>query len=181
MNIIIAAQPATFTIPLFLLFWSNVVAYILHIFEESVLPEVFVDKVRRLYFHAYEWKHFAGFNVMLLTVNVTAVLLYENLHGIWVIFPLGLLFERMLNGAYHLYETVKIKTFSSGLLTSVITWILGYFVIRYAILEEQIRTPYLISAVGIGVVMAFLILSAFLIPPLQVKLNKVFEKQSAKH
>ena len=58
---ILSVQPeATLTIPLSLIFWCNVVVYIFHIFEESVLGEVFVMKVRRLYFHAYEWKYFAG-------------------------------------------------------------------------------------------------------------------------
>jgi hypothetical protein len=35
-------------IPLNALFWISVGTYVFHIFEESVMREVFVDKVKRL-------------------------------------------------------------------------------------------------------------------------------------
>jgi hypothetical protein len=175
MDIIISAN-APLLIPISLIFWGNVIAYIFHILEESVLGEVFVDKVRRLYFSGYGWKYFAGFNTVLLSVNIAAVLLFEGLHGAWVILPLGLLLERMLNGVYHLAETIRLKTFSSGLLTSVIVWLLGYFTIRYAIVRGEIETQYLIAAAVIGVILAFLIICAFFIPPLQKILNKKFKQ-----
>ena len=181
MDMIISAQSAAaLTIPISLIFWSNVVVYIFHIFEESVLGEVFVVKVQRIYFSAYDWKMFAGFNTILLSVNVVAVLLFESLQGAWVIIPLGLLFERMLNGVYHLVETIRTKAFSSGLLTSVIVWILGYLIIRYSILKAEIGSMYLVAATVIGVVLAFMILCAFFISPLQKKLNRLFEKKAAK-
>ena len=181
MDIIISAQsPAALTLPICLIFWGNVIAYIFHIFEESVLSEVFVVKVQRLYISAFDWKKFAGFNTILLSVNIVAVLLFEGLHGAWVMIPLGLLFERMLNGVYHLVETIRSKTFSSGLLTSVIVWILGYLTIRYAIVAGKIETSFVIAAVVIGVVLAFMIVCTFFIPPLQKKLNRLFEKNVKK-
>ena len=72
---ILSVQPkATLTIPLSLIFWCNVVVYIFHIFEKSVLGEVFVMKVRRLYLHAYRWKHFAGtFFIRPLQVKLNSV------------------------------------------------------------------------------------------------------------
>lgn len=181
MNMIISAQSAAaLTIPISLIFWCNVVVYIFHIFEESVLGEVFVVKVQQLYFNAYNWKMFAGFNAILLSVNIVAVLLFEGLKGAWVIIPLGLLFERMLNGVYHMVETIRTKAFSSGLLTSVIVWILGYLTIRYSILKAQIGPMYLISATVIGVFLAFMILCVFFISPLQKQLNRLFEKKATK-
>jgi hypothetical protein len=40
-------------IPINLALWGFVVAYVIHILEESILPEVFVDKVKRLYWPKY--------------------------------------------------------------------------------------------------------------------------------
>ena len=102
----------TITIPINLLFWGSVFAFILHVFEESVIPEVFVEKVKRLYFPDFDWHKFFYFNGILLIINICAVVLFESLQGIWIIFPLSLLFERVINGLYHLIETIITKKYS---------------------------------------------------------------------
>jgi hypothetical protein len=156
MDIIVASLDKNMSvyIPLNVLFWINVVTYILHIFEESVIPEVFVDKVKRLYWPHYTWEKFFGFNVFLLSLNICAVITYESLHGAWMIFPLLLLFERIFNGVYHVIETVATKRYSSGLLSSVIAWILLYVLIRYSLLKgEIIYRTFFISLIS-GLIMA---------------------------
>ena len=135
-------------IPVNFILWGMVMAYVLHILEESILPEVFVDKVKRLYFPGYDWVHFFGFNTFLLTLNITAVIVYESAWGSWIIFPLSLAMERIFNGFYHLVETITAKKFSSGLLSSVIFWILGYLLVRYALLPGEITvTQFVVSAI----------------------------------
>ncbi len=58
--------------------------------------------MRKHYWPNYTWRHFFGFNTLLLTLDVTAILVYDALGGNWIIFPLVLLSERWLNGFWHL-------------------------------------------------------------------------------
>jgi hypothetical protein len=151
MDIIVASldQNMSIYIPLNVLFWINVCTYVFHIFEESVMPEVFVDKVKRLYWPNYSWKKFFGFNVLLLSLNIGAVITYESAYGAWIIFPLILLFERAFNGIYHVIETISTRRHSSGLLTSVIVWILLYILIRYSLLKGEISyRSFFVSLIG---------------------------------
>jgi hypothetical protein len=144
--------------------------YILHIIEESVLGEVFVEKVRKNIWPDYGWKKFFGFNTILLSLNIAAVLLYENLGNAWIIFPLSLACERLLNGLYHFGETVITRKFSSGLLTGVLTWILGYFIIRYSILPGEIEASIVIVSVIIGFIIESMMLgSMFLMRKMKLK------------
>ena len=133
-------------IPIELLFWGFVAVYVIHILEESVLGESFVDKVCKNYWPEYSWQKFFGFNAILLTIIIIAILLFDILGGWWIIFPLGLAIERTLNGLWHLGETIVTRKFSSGLLTSVLTWILAYLLVRYALLNAQI--PWLDFAIA---------------------------------
>ncbi|GAP40179.1 hypothetical protein [Flexilinea flocculi] len=56
MNIVFTTSPNTsLAIPIQLLFWGFVAVYVIHIFEESVLGENFVDKVRKNFFPVYDW------------------------------------------------------------------------------------------------------------------------------
>ncbi len=145
-------------LPINLLFWANVCIYVLHILEESVIPEVFVEKVKRLYFPIYSWKKFFWFNTVLLTINISGILLFESFGNDWIIFPLALLSERVFNGIYHLVETILTGKYSSGLLTSVLVWILIYLIIRYSFLPGEISSINLIVSIAIGLIMNLLMI-----------------------
>lgn len=182
MGITITANPQNpeLFIPINFLFWGFVIAYVFHILEESVLGDVFVEKVRRLYWAEYSWNKFIGFNAVLMFLNILAVVLFEYLGGAWIVFPLGLAVERILNGFYHLYETMKMKEFSSGLLSSVIFWILGYFLIKDSIMKGEIASRYVIVAVIIGVVIEFFMTGFMFIAPLRRKMIKMSRIKSKK-
>lgn len=182
MGITITANPQNpeLSIPINFLFWGFVIAYVFHILEESVLGDVFVEKVRRLYWAEYSWNKFIGFNAVLMFLNILAVVLFEYLGGAWIVFPLGLAVERILNGFYHLYETMKMKEFSSGLLSSVIFWILGYFLIKDSIMKGEIASRYVIVAVIIGVVIEFFMTGFMFIAPLRRKMIKMSRIKSKK-
>lgn len=158
MGITITTDPstATLSLPISLIFWGFVIAYALHILEESVLGDVFVEKVKRQYWPQYTWGKFAGFNTILMSLNILAIILYEVLGGAWILFPLSLASERFFNGFYHLGETFASRKFSSGLLTSIIFWVLGYFIIRYAIIPGQIDTVTWTVSAAIGLVISLL-------------------------
>jgi hypothetical protein len=160
MDIIVstASDKTMFVFPISFILWGFVIAYVIHILEESILPEVFVDKVTRLYWPQYNWKKFFGFNTMLLSLNIISVIIYESIGGFWIIFPLSLACERIFNGFYHLAETIRTKAFSSGLLSSVITWILAYIIIRYSVIKGEIGIQTIIISIIIGVVIFLLMI-----------------------
>lgn len=142
-----------YVLPIHFIFWGFVFVYVLHILEESILFEVFVEKVQRLYFPEYSWRTFFCFNTFLLLLNISAIIVFEGKGGSWIIFPLSMATERTFNGFYHLAETLITKKFSSGLLTSVITWILGYMIIRYSLIKNEILINQFIISVIIGIIL----------------------------
>ena len=150
----VGADNAIVLIPINLVLWGFVAAYVIHILEESILREVFVDKVKRLYWPKYSWTKFFWFNASVLSLNIASVIAYEGLGGPWIIFPLSLACERVFNGFYHLVETIRTKAFSSGLLSSVITWIPAYLIIRYSLSKGQITPQQLSVSAGIGLVLS---------------------------
>lgn len=150
-------------IPIILIFWGYVAVYVIHILEESVLGEVFVQKIKKNVWPEYSWKHFFGFNTMLMSLNILAILIYENLGGAWLLFPLSLALERCLNGFWHLGETILTRKFSSGLLSSILVWILTYWLVRYALLKGEIGIPYFALSALIGACMTGLMIGSLLV------------------
>jgi hypothetical protein len=171
MNLLISsdANGVAAAIPMNVILWGFVVAYVIHIFEESILPEVFVEKVKRLYWPSYDWTKFFGFNTLLLSLNIAAVIIYESLGGPWVVFPLSLACERIFNGFYHLGETIHARSFSSGLLSSVITWILGYLIIRYSLLKGEIAPAHFVVSSCAGCALFLLMI----VPLLTGKMKRI--------
>ena len=147
---IVTTNSGNLAIPIELVFWGVVAAYVVHVLEESVLGEVFVEKVRKRFWPEYSWREFFGFNTILLCLNIVAVLIYTTVGDGWIIFPLALTFERIFNGFWHLIETSITRKYSSGLLASVLTWILGYLIIRYSYFKGEILSSQLAIAVVIG-------------------------------
>ena len=150
MQITITTTETYLILPISLIFWGFVAAYVLHILEESTLGETFVVKMQARIWPEYGWKHFFGFNTILLSLNILAIAIYEVFAGAWVIFPLGLAFERIFNGFWHLVESLVTRRFASGLLTSLLFWILGYFLVRYAFLQDQVPGIWILISVLIG-------------------------------
>ncbi len=159
---ITANTAAALAIPLEFLFWGFVAVYVLHILEESLLGENFVDKLRRHFFPSYDWTKFFWFNTILLGLNVVAILIYDAAGGHWVIFPLALALERALNGVWHLVETIWTRRFSSGLLASSLTWLLTYFVVRYSLLKGEIAPADFALAALLGALITGLMLGSLL-------------------
>jgi hypothetical protein len=162
---IVTATSGNLAIPIELIFWGVVAAYVIHILEESVLGEIFVDKVRNRFWTEYTWHKFFGFNAILLSLNIIAIVIFTVLGGGWIIFPLGLAFERIFNGFWHLGETLITRRYSSGLLASVLTWILGYLIIRYSFLKGEISGIYFSIAIIIGLLITGAMLGTLLTRP----------------
>jgi hypothetical protein len=61
------------------------------------------------------------------------------------------------NGLWHLLQTIVLREFSSGLITSPIYWILMYFITRYFLLTGEILLVFFVIAAVIGTVMTLVI------------------------
>lgn len=149
-------QGTRIMLPVSLFLWAFVMAYCIHILEEALLGECFVDKVKRLYWKNYSWKKFFGFNTIMMGLEIISVLLYDSFGGAVLILPLSLFFERVLNGFYHLGETIITKRFSSGLVTSVMFWILWYLICKYGFAAGQIPPVWFYTSMLIGVLVEIL-------------------------
>jgi len=111
---------ATFAVPLSFLFWGYVAAYVVHILEESLLGENFVEMVKKNFWPDYSWRHFGGFNTLLMLVSIFAVVAYEAGGASWIVLPLTIVFLMSTNGLWHLGATLITRRYSPGLLTSVL-------------------------------------------------------------
>jgi hypothetical protein len=163
MDVIIAAgeNQGSLMIPISFLFWGYVAAYVVHILEESLLGETFVEMVRKNFWPEYQWKHFFGFNTLLMILIILSIILYEALGGAWIIAPLIFVFLMATNGLWHLGFTLITKKYSPGLLTSILYWMLWYFIFRYSFLQGEIAVShFVISAIG-GTALTVLMIGAF--------------------
>lgn len=111
-------------IPISFIFWGFVVAYVIHIVDESLMGETFVGMVQNLFWPEYQWKHFFGFNTLLILLTIISIILFEIFNGLWIIAPLIFVFLYTTNGIWHLISTIITKKYSPGLATSLIYWIL---------------------------------------------------------
>jgi len=159
-----ASGPGPVLVPVSFLFWAFLAAYVVHILDESVLGETFVGMVRRHFWPDYGWEKFFGFNALLIGLIALSNLAYEALGGAWIILPLVFAFQMATNGLWHLGATLVTRTYSPGLLTSVLYWMLFYLLFRYAFLKGQIRTDhFLVAAVAGTLVTVVMIGSLFVI------------------
>lgn len=175
MNYIISAngqQGILTSLPIDLFFWGFVIAYCIHILEESLMCEVFVDKVKNKYWSEYSWRKFFCFNTMLLSINIIAIILYECLGSALIILPLSLAFERVINGFYHLGETLVTKKFSSGLISSIIFWILWYLIIKYSFLNGKISASCLYTSMLIGLIVELIMFGSMYIASKKTNKNQ---------
>jgi hypothetical protein len=165
MGISIVIDPSSFdlAIPISFIFWAYVIAYIIHILDESLLGETFVGMVKNYCWPEYEWKHFFGFNTILITLFITSIVLFELFYGLWIIAPLSFVFLFTTNGLWHLIGTILTKKYSPGLATSLIYWILFYFLVKYSFIDNQIDISIIIISGIIGTFLTVLMISSFLI------------------
>jgi hypothetical protein len=162
-TITVASTSGTLFIPINLIFWAYVAAYVIHILDESLLGENFVEMVKRNFWPAYEWKHFFGFNTLLMSLIILSIVLFEVLGAAWIIFPLTFVFQMFTNGLWHLGATLITKRYSPGLLTSILYWMLFYFIFRYAFLKGEIAVPqFMISAI-LGALITILMIGSFFV------------------
>ena len=144
-------------ITLGVLFWGYVMAYCVHVIEEVAVGEGFIEMMRKTFYPEYSGRMFFGFNLMIFMVFVVGIVLFEVFEGMWVIWPLSFAFMFVTNGLWHLIQTIVLRKFSSGLITSPIYWILIYFITRYFLLTGEILLLYFVISAVIGTIMTLVI------------------------
>ena len=140
-------------ITLSVLFWGYVMAYCVHVIEEVAVGEGFIEMMRKTFYPEYSGRMFFGFNLMIFVVFVVGIVLFEVFGGLWVIWPLSFAFMFVTNGLWHLIQTIVLRKFSPGLITSPIYWILIYFIIRYFLLTGEIFLLHFVISAVIGTIM----------------------------
>jgi len=163
LSIIINPSSVDLAIPISFIFWGYVIAYIIHILDESLLGETFVGMVKSTFWPKYEWKHFFGFNTLLMLLFIISIILFEIFYDLWIIAPLSFVFLFTTNGVWHLIGTIITKKYSPGLATSIIYWILFYFIVKYSFINSQIDIFIIIISGIIGTSLTFLMICSFLI------------------
>jgi len=144
-------------ITLGVLFWGYVMTYCIHIIEEVVVGEGFIEMMRKTFYPEYSGRMFFGFNLMIFVVFVIGIILFEIFGGIWVIWPLSFAFMFVTNGLWHLIQTIVLRKFSPGLITSPIYWILIYFITRNFLLTGEIVLLHFVISAVIGTIMTLVI------------------------
>lgn len=163
MEIVVSSSSTSLEIPISFIFWGFVIAYIIHIIDESLMGETFVGMVKNLFWPEYQWKHFFGFNALLLSLTIISIVLFEVFNGLWIVAPLIFVFLYTTNGIWHLVSTIITKKYSPGLATSLIYWILFYFLVRYSFIPNTIPTRIIVISAIAGTFLTILMISSFFI------------------
>lgn len=144
------------TIPLNILLWSFLMAFSIHIVEESTVGGGFVQMMKKNFWPGYDGMKFFWFNLILFSLFALGTILFEIFQQAWVVWPLSFAFMCVTNGIWHLLQTAILREYSPGLITSPIYWILMYLIVRSTLLTSEIRVSYFWIAMTIGTLMTLL-------------------------
>jgi len=147
-------------IPLNYLFWATEAAYVVNIIDESVLNDGFIAGVKKYIWTGYSGEKFFFTNAILLICIAVGIILYERYGNSFVVAPLMWVVERSLNGLWHIWWTVHFMTYSPGLVTSILFWIILYFIIRDNYRQGDFTRVQLIKATILAVVFECILLSS---------------------
>jgi hypothetical protein len=145
------------SLPVTFIFWGYIVAYVIHLIDETVMGETFVGMVQRN-FGPIQWKHFFIGNTLIMSLAIGANIVYEILGHGWIILPLTFVFIFTTNGIWHLAGTIISKKYSPGLASSLLYWLLFYFIFRYSILPGEIPSSHSIPSAIIGTTITVLMI-----------------------
>lgn len=135
------------------LLWTFLVAFIIHLIDETAVNGGFITWIQTSFWPTYTARMNFWFNTAFILAIAMSNILYETLGGHWIILVLIFPFGFALHGlTVHLFWTVRQKSLSPGLPTSVIYWIMAYFFIRYGLLAGQIAPVDFWVGAGLGVV-----------------------------
>lgn len=143
-----------YTVPLDVLLWAFLAAYLVHIIDETLVGEGFTKIVQRWFWPQYHLRMFFWFNVACILLVAACNALYDFLGGHWVIAALLWPFGFAVHGVtLHLWWSIRRGEYFSGLLTSPLYWISVYFIYRYGYLGGQIERSDFLWGMAAGTIL----------------------------
>jgi hypothetical protein len=141
------------------LLWAFLASYVIHIVDETVMNGGFIRWFQVSFWPTYTARMNFWFNGGAVLAITASNLLFDLFGGHRVILALIWPFGFALHGiTLHLFWTIRQRSVSPGLVTSVIYWIMAYFFVRYGFLAGQIGP----SDFWTGSILGVLIVGAFL-------------------
>jgi len=141
------------------IFWLFFASYVVHVLDETLLNGGFVKWIADNFWPTYQVRMFFWFNATFLGVIAASNVLFDSLGGHWVVLPLifiaGFVTHFM---TVHLYWTIRLNTYSPGLLTSLLYVVIFYLLIRFGLGGHLITgADFAIgTVVGVATIGAFL-------------------------
>ncbi len=116
------------------LFWAFFASYVVHIIDETLINGGFVKWIADNFWPTYHARMFFWFNAAFLAALAAGNVLYDSFGGHWVIVPLIFICGFATHVlTVHLYWTVRLNTYSPGLVTSLLYLVIFYLVVRYGV------------------------------------------------
>ena len=142
-----------------ILFWAFFASYIVHILDETLLNGGFVKWISDNFWPTYNVRKFFWFNAAFIIAVAVSNILFDCFGGHWVILPLIFVagfFTHVLT--VHLFWTIRLNSYSPGLVTSLLYVAIFYLLIKYGLGCHLIsRKDFTIGTlVGIATLGAFL-------------------------
>lgn len=142
-----------------LLFWSFFASYIIHILDETLLNGGFVQWISKNFWPTYHMRMFFWFNAAFITAIAISNLLFDSFGGHWAILPVFFMSGFATHAfTVHFYWTIRLGTYSPGLLTSLLYLAAFYLLIKYGLYGHLIS----IADFATGTIAGIAILGAFL-------------------
>jgi hypothetical protein len=130
-----------------------------HVLDETLINGGFVKWIADNFWHTYHMRMFFWFNATFIVAIAVSNVLFDSFGGNWVILPLIFVAGFVTHVVtVHLYWTIRLNTYSPGLLTSTLYLVIFYLLIRYGLGGGLITgTDFAIgTVVGVVTIGAFL-------------------------
>jgi len=146
-----------------ILFWLNFFVFALHIMDETLMSGGFVNFIQRHFWPGFALNDFAVANAVWLILIGISNILYDfigNRTEYLAMLPLFFVWERCLNGIFHIATTIWFKEYSPGLITSFMFFVLLYMICRFGVLKGHLRWKVLILSSVPAIIFEVLFISS---------------------
>ncbi len=135
-----------------ILLWAFLGCFAIHLVDETTMNGGFVGWVRDNFWPSYTARMNFYFNGAFVVGIALSNVLYDVFGGHWIVLALICPAGFALHGiTVHLFWTVKQRTVSPGLATSILYWIMAYFFTRYGLVARLIAPADFWTGAVIGV------------------------------
>jgi Protein of unknown function with HXXEE motif len=135
-----------------ILFWAFFASYVVHMLDETLINGGFVKWIADNFWPTYHMRMFFWFNAAFLWAIAVSNVLFDSFGGHWVILPLIFVAGFVTHAlTVHLYWTIRLNTYSPGLLTSTLYLVIFYLLIRYGLGAHLISSTDFVIGTVVGV------------------------------